>query len=675
MTKLLAPNGKPSNLTPEQYKLVRTPEFKAWFGDWENNPENASKVVDSNGEPLPVYHGTFRDFNIFEWSKDGGFYFTEFSRIAEIYAKNVQEGKLTKEPNENPIILKCFLNFKNPLRERIYGIVGRNKRLINIAIKKEYDSLIISGGQDVGGHYDQYVAFNSNQIKLADGTNTTFDGNNPDIRYAKGGVVNALNFFKDTKCVFKPIEPNDLKQILDAYLSYRRKRNKPEFIKSEKYGNLSVDFESEKSNSFFQSRSLSYYFISEKKDFVIRISDHWSKSNYSRSKKLNCGYIRSVFWENYGEKLTYRLPSQSYSSELIGGICYFKDMKVDKNKNFKKGGDTKNKIMEKQMHIQFDETYAKGGVTFSQFMKDDYFQQKFNAWMEDGNVSKRADGTYSTQDAQYRNSLKGIGELKKYFYNEFIKGQYDSYAEGGSTDDKVLIAKAIEYITGSAIERDSIHFEANKIAFRYKGQKTFTDISQKLIEDTISIYKKSLEGRYADGGEVGFDDKGTDMIMYHEKKGNFIIPKGQIYLWLYDGENIGEKLQNEEYNWVFYPYASQNMAWASDFIPPLKRIWTKKFQKEHKGSEKLLGVIKAFLIEEKDKKELYIDMMSVNPKSKKKGIMSYMIKELRDTFKLEQDQVTFSDLTEEGQKFVAKKTYADGGEVESKINKFRKTKS
>ena len=29
---LLAPNGKPSKLTPEQYKLVRTPEFKACLG-------------------------------------------------------------------------------------------------------------------------------------------------------------------------------------------------------------------------------------------------------------------------------------------------------------------------------------------------------------------------------------------------------------------------------------------------------------------------------------------------------------------------------------------------------------------------------------------------------------------------------------------------------------------
>ena len=32
---LLAPNGNPSNLSPQQYMLVRTPEFKEWFGDWE----------------------------------------------------------------------------------------------------------------------------------------------------------------------------------------------------------------------------------------------------------------------------------------------------------------------------------------------------------------------------------------------------------------------------------------------------------------------------------------------------------------------------------------------------------------------------------------------------------------------------------------------------------------
>jgi len=31
----LSPNGKPSNLTAEQWAMVRTPEFKRWFGDWD----------------------------------------------------------------------------------------------------------------------------------------------------------------------------------------------------------------------------------------------------------------------------------------------------------------------------------------------------------------------------------------------------------------------------------------------------------------------------------------------------------------------------------------------------------------------------------------------------------------------------------------------------------------
>ena len=49
---LKAPNGKPSNLNERQWLQVRTPNFKAWFGDWENDPKNASKVVDENGEPM-----------------------------------------------------------------------------------------------------------------------------------------------------------------------------------------------------------------------------------------------------------------------------------------------------------------------------------------------------------------------------------------------------------------------------------------------------------------------------------------------------------------------------------------------------------------------------------------------------------------------------------------------
>ena len=51
---MLAPNGKKSNLNERQWAQVRTKAFKNWFGDWENDPENSSKVVDENGEPQVV---------------------------------------------------------------------------------------------------------------------------------------------------------------------------------------------------------------------------------------------------------------------------------------------------------------------------------------------------------------------------------------------------------------------------------------------------------------------------------------------------------------------------------------------------------------------------------------------------------------------------------------------
>jgi GNAT superfamily N-acetyltransferase len=365
---------------------------------------------------------------------------------------------------------------------------------------------------------------------------------------------------------------------------------------------------------------------------------------------------------------------------------------------YKIGGQTKNKIMEKQMKMNFEN----GGVTYSEWLKEDSFQEEFNNWMEDDNVIKNPDGTYSTQDAQYRNSLKDMSELQMYFYKEFIKGQY---AEGGEVEYEtkriVNEAKNQKKNTHFAIHKptnsivftwdysgyDTKEMNENKEHYFYYDVKDIVsgNVDKYVKSDYAIVQRKDLEKRgidlnnylvflgqkydrlesnnESDGGEAGFDNEGTNMVMYHEEKGNFMIPKGQIYLWLYEGEKIGEKLQNEEYDWVFYPYANINMAFQKGFIPPLKRIWTKKFQKDHKGSEHLLGVIKAYLIEKEGQKELYIDMMSVNPTKMKKGIMSYMIKELRDTFNLTQDQVTFSKLTPEGEKFVAKKTYADGGEI------------
>jgi hypothetical protein len=179
----LAPNGKPSNLTPEQYKLVRTPEFKAWFGDWENSPETASKVVDENGEPLVVYHYSKSKFNVFdiEKAKRGlggkGFYFTDDANGEDWGVRYWGESKDEIEV----FSYKVFLNIKNlKIGFGMYDNDGSDYG--------DGSVLNTEKGEKT------FVVFYSNQIKLADGTNTTFDAKNPDIRYADGGSINDFTY-------------------------------------------------------------------------------------------------------------------------------------------------------------------------------------------------------------------------------------------------------------------------------------------------------------------------------------------------------------------------------------------------------------------------------------------------------------------------------------------------
>lgn len=236
MSKHLAPNGKPSNLTHEQWHLVRTPEFKAWFGDWENEPANASKVVDENGEPMVVYHGTRTRgeqgiFSIFDIERGGesntlakvGFWFTPIQTFAKNFADNSYWGK------EKTFVYAVFIKIKNPkvyttddsnygdsyekFRTSVYAIDGQSQERANMggigyALKNPKETLnkfresLYSNGFDgifikntrfdrgeAGGNNDQYVVLFPEQIKLANGANTTFDGSNPDIRFDDGGRV------------------------------------------------------------------------------------------------------------------------------------------------------------------------------------------------------------------------------------------------------------------------------------------------------------------------------------------------------------------------------------------------------------------------------------------------------------------------------------------------------
>jgi len=236
---LLAPNGKQSNLNAEQYKLVRTPAFKKWFGDWEKDPANASKVVDENGEPLVVYHGTkytqqFYDFDLGAISDENvkAFFFSKGYEHAKRYtfstgsvkafflkaiklfdpkSLSISESKKIRSMlNESVVEDFTEYNYLDGLEEwkskydsdmsdkdflfYILTQTDSSWQVVELEVVQDY---LKSNNYNGFITYEQvnnqstpnlnYAVFEPNQIKLADGTNTTFDSGSDDIRYAKGG--------------------------------------------------------------------------------------------------------------------------------------------------------------------------------------------------------------------------------------------------------------------------------------------------------------------------------------------------------------------------------------------------------------------------------------------------------------------------------------------------------
>ncbi len=191
------PNGRPTKLTERQWLQVRTPSFKAWFGDWENDPANASKVVDENGEPLVVYHGRWRDFHIFSdrvpgaknsMAPYGTAWFTPNKQAAKHF------GDSAIEP------LACFLNLRKPhvvdakgqTWDDIEGEGGTDYIAEDVIRQRLGDGAIIRNvTEGEGTTLDDYVVLTDNggnaNIKSAIDNTGTFSPENPDIRSSIGG--------------------------------------------------------------------------------------------------------------------------------------------------------------------------------------------------------------------------------------------------------------------------------------------------------------------------------------------------------------------------------------------------------------------------------------------------------------------------------------------------------
>lgn len=178
----------------QQGAKIDTPEFRNWFGD--------SKVVDADGKPLVVYHGspdarfvtggdaTFRN----RWTgsaEDGAHWFASSRKTAATYA---DDRRAFDYQNAEPGLVDAYLVARNPLIVDAGGSNwrdaqkrGRTADIIADAKAAGHDSIIIRAVKDDYNNdaktrpTDTYVVFSSTQIKSATGNRGTFDPADPNI--------------------------------------------------------------------------------------------------------------------------------------------------------------------------------------------------------------------------------------------------------------------------------------------------------------------------------------------------------------------------------------------------------------------------------------------------------------------------------------------------------------
>jgi hypothetical protein len=183
-----------------------TPAFDAWFGD--------SKIVDDNGQPLVVYHGTDQNIDSFNETVESknnrgnikGFFFSTSKSMAEGYGPNVVFAYLKME---NPFVVgktdipqemldeyraqliktNRHLDAQSDANwfDRKVADLRSNKKVSGTALNgngSAHQATVKAGGFDgiIDGH--EHAVFEPTQIKSAEENNGSFDPQDPRINYS-----------------------------------------------------------------------------------------------------------------------------------------------------------------------------------------------------------------------------------------------------------------------------------------------------------------------------------------------------------------------------------------------------------------------------------------------------------------------------------------------------------
>jgi hypothetical protein len=188
-------NGdEPIRFSKTSTDQTETEAFKKWFGD--------SKVVDADGRPLVVYHGTASDFSEFAQKqatdKEGRrlsmgwgskkFYFARSANAASSAAEWAAASK--DRPGDTANVMPVYLRIEKPISAMEY--TRQIEELTNggasrDAAIKTIDKRLMADGYDgiIDAESGGIAVFRAEQIKSAIGNNGDFDPSNPDIRFSR----------------------------------------------------------------------------------------------------------------------------------------------------------------------------------------------------------------------------------------------------------------------------------------------------------------------------------------------------------------------------------------------------------------------------------------------------------------------------------------------------------
>lgn len=157
-----------------------------------------SKVRDEDGNLLKVYHGTTENFTVFDKTKGRtnmdiqGMFFSPWEIDAKGYGSNVNA---------------YYINITNPASERMGYMALRKFQGQNNAGVKAREYLESLGYDGVNNNNEEYIAFNSNQIKLADNLTPS---ENEDIRFSRDVNIDEFDETEYTNVKLSKTEYNKL---------------------------------------------------------------------------------------------------------------------------------------------------------------------------------------------------------------------------------------------------------------------------------------------------------------------------------------------------------------------------------------------------------------------------------------------------------------------------------